>query len=84
MFNHSSQAQNVVWTRDLDRDTVVYAAIRDIQAGEELCISYGSNLWFKDADASTTPPEKESDMLENIQLDLNDDDDDDDDDHEND
>jgi SET domain-containing protein len=74
MFNHSSQAQNVAWTRNLDHQTVVYTAIRDIEVGEELCISYGSNLWFEDTDISNTPPEKESDILESIQPDLNEDD----------
>jgi SET domain-containing protein len=37
MFNHSSQDQNVVWERDLLRQTITYRALRDIQAGEELC-----------------------------------------------
>lgn len=64
MFNHSARGQNVLWTRDLAREVVVYTAGRDIAAGEELCISYGSNLWFKDADGATTPPETEGKMLE--------------------
>jgi hypothetical protein len=29
----------------------VYTALRDIPAGEELCISYGAKLTFVDADA---------------------------------
>jgi SET domain-containing protein len=37
MFNHSSQDQNVVWERDLLRQTITYRAFRDIQADEELC-----------------------------------------------
>ena len=28
---------------------IVYKALRDIRAGEELCINYGK-LWFEDAD----------------------------------
>ncbi|KAH7125380.1 hypothetical protein B0J11DRAFT_435012 [Dendryphion nanum] len=50
MFNHSSQEQNVVWERDTERLIVTYLALRDIPAGEELCISYGSHLTFKDTD----------------------------------
>ncbi|RMZ66169.1 histone lysine methyltransferase set7 [Pyrenophora seminiperda CCB06] len=60
MFNHSTQEQNVGWMRDLERQTVTYQAVRDIREGEELCISYGSNLTFKDADpVPPTPPEEE-------------------------
>ncbi|TKA73104.1 hypothetical protein B0A55_04843 [Friedmanniomyces simplex] len=50
MFNHSSQNQNVGWIRDLERQVIVYRALRDIGAGEELCISYGEHLTFEDAD----------------------------------
>ena len=71
MFNHSSQHQNVGWTRDLQNQLVVYRALRDIAEGEELCISYGDRLTFVDADA---PAEDESensaeDVLGRIQLD---------------
>jgi hypothetical protein len=51
LFNHSSRAQNVGWRRDLERQVIVYTALRDIPAGEELCISYGAKLTFVDADA---------------------------------
>ncbi|KIW05125.1 uncharacterized protein PV09_03679 [Verruconis gallopava] len=68
MFNHSTRDQNVVWRRDLEAQTVVYTALRDIQAGEELCISYGSNLWFEDADETTDVPESETDLLESIEI----------------
>ncbi|KAK5041519.1 hypothetical protein LTR13_002186 [Exophiala sideris] len=52
MFNHSTRAQNVGWKRNTDTEVIVYTALRDIKAGEELCISYGhARLWFKDADA---------------------------------
>ena len=51
MFNHSRLRQNVVWSRDIAAETIVYTAHRDIETGEELCISYGSaRLWFQDAD----------------------------------
>lgn len=51
MFNHSTLRQNVVWSRNIAAEAIIYTAHRDIQAGEELCISYGSaRLWFQDAD----------------------------------
>lgn len=52
MFNHSTQRQNVGWIRNTETEVIVYTALRDIKAGEELCISYGSvRLWFQDSDA---------------------------------
>ncbi|KAH8602148.1 hypothetical protein B0O99DRAFT_680292 [Bisporella sp. PMI_857] len=50
MFNHSGLNQNVVWERDLRNLLITYSTLRDIKAGEELCISYGDRLTFKDAD----------------------------------
>lgn len=50
MFNHSNRDQNVGWRRDLDREVIVYRTLRDVKEGEELCISYGSHVWFEDAD----------------------------------
>ncbi|KAF2765713.1 SET domain-containing protein [Teratosphaeria nubilosa] len=60
MFNHSKLHQNVGWTRDLQNDMVIYRALRDIEAGEELSISYGTSdhLTFIDADA---PSKEETD-----------------------
>jgi SET domain-containing protein len=70
MFNHSTQDQNVVWERDTSCLVITYRAWRDIRAGEELCISYGSHLTFKDADAPTLlPPETELEQLNHIQID---------------
>ena len=52
MFNHSTYAQNVAWTRDVANECITYTALKDIEAGDELCISYGNGrLWFHDADA---------------------------------
>lgn len=52
MFNHSTDAQNVTWTRDVSNECIIYKALRDIEIGDELCISYGNGrLWFQDADA---------------------------------
>lgn len=52
MFNHSTKQQNVGWIRNTETEVIVYTALRDIKAGEELCISYGSvRLWFEDSEA---------------------------------
>jgi len=56
LFNHSSRDQNVGWLRDVERQVIVYRALRDIAKGEELCISYGDRLTFVDADL---PPQNE-------------------------
>ena len=29
---------------------IVYETLRDVEAGEELCVNYGMRLWFEDAD----------------------------------
>ncbi|KAH7085123.1 hypothetical protein BKA63DRAFT_11417 [Paraphoma chrysanthemicola] len=69
MFNHKHE-QNVVWERDTKRLIITYRAARDIRAGEELCISYGSHLTFKDTDApNLPPPETELEQLNRIQID---------------
>ncbi|KAF2127128.1 SET domain-containing protein [Dothidotthia symphoricarpi CBS 119687] len=69
MFNHSTQEQNVSWERNAEHEIITYRALRDIRAGEELCISYGSRLTFKDTDAPTPPPpEEEMEQLLQIQL----------------
>ncbi|KAA8903188.1 hypothetical protein FN846DRAFT_68131 [Sphaerosporella brunnea] len=50
MFNHSARRQNVGWKRNLEKQVVVYTALRDIAKGEELLISYGPHLTFVDAE----------------------------------
>lgn len=52
---------NVGWDRDLKNLLVTYTALRDINAGEELCISYGDCLTFKDADQTKIDAEKDPD-----------------------
>ena len=54
MFNHSRTHQNVGWKRDIDRQLMIYYALRDIHDGEELCISYGDRLTFEDVEQQTT------------------------------
>lgn len=50
MFNHSTFQQNVGWERDLENLLITYITLRDVEKGEELCISYGPRLTFKDTD----------------------------------
>ena len=61
MFNHSTLRQNVGWTRDVDRLVIVYRTLRDVAAGEELCISYGApgQLTFVDAEAEEARRQEE-------------------------
>ena len=49
LFNHSTFKSNIGWIRDLSHQVIVYRALEDVLAGEELCINYG-RLWFADAD----------------------------------
>ncbi|KAK3847469.1 MAG: hypothetical protein J3R72DRAFT_431469 [Linnemannia gamsii] len=51
MFNHS-RSPNVGFQRDIDNGLIRYSTLREIQVGEELCISYGHNLWFPDMEDS--------------------------------
>lgn len=61
LFNHSRRGQNVGWTRDIDRKVIVYKTLRDVRAGEELCISYGDRLTFVDAEVAENDTDDEED-----------------------
>jgi SET domain len=53
LFNHSSKEPNVNYKVDSANLCIAYStSYKTIYEGEELCISYGTNLWFDDADAS--------------------------------
>ncbi|KAF2809532.1 SET domain-containing protein [Mytilinidion resinicola] len=69
MFNHNID-QNVGWVRDTERLLVTYRTLRNITAGEELCISYGPRLTFKDADSGAYVHDEEDglEQLNRIQL----------------
>ncbi|KAJ7505404.1 cytidine deaminase-like protein [Mycena galericulata] len=45
LFNHSN-FPNVSYTIDPSTDSIRYTATRNIEPDEELCIYYGTNLWF--------------------------------------
>ena len=69
MFNHS-RSQNVGFRRDVENQTLVFSTLRDVEAQEELCISYGSKLWFDDADNRKQQEDKEaeSEILNRIDI----------------
>ncbi|KAJ8080714.1 tRNA-specific adenosine deaminase subunit tad3 [Marasmius tenuissimus] len=49
LFNHSPHP-NVSYTLDTSTDSIQYRTCRDVEEGEELCIYYGSQLWFEEAE----------------------------------
>ena len=49
LFNHSD-SPNVSYSIDSVTESIRYTTARAIQPDEELCIFYGSNLWFKPAE----------------------------------
>lgn len=51
----------------------MYRTLRDVKQGEELCISYGSNLWFVDSDAASSSEEPEDPVAVLAQIDLDED-----------
>jgi SET domain-containing protein len=75
MFNHSTIRQNVGWKRNVEKQIIVYTALRDLQEGEELLISYGTRLTFVDVEAKELESDEE-DPLEKIGFGLDDGDDD--------
>lgn len=48
LFNHSP-TPNLNYTRDYNTGSIKYTTSREVQAGEELCIFYGTKLWFEEA-----------------------------------
>ncbi|KAI8144102.1 hypothetical protein BJV82DRAFT_608304 [Fennellomyces sp. T-0311] len=57
MFNHANDP-NVGYYKDFENKIIRYVTIRDIEPDEELCISYGSNLWFENTEQqSDSEPE---------------------------
>ena len=90
LFNHSNQPRrcNVGWTKQTDpetrmlddgrlvqgNDSITYVTLRRIEAGEELCISYGpkERLTFVDVEDNvpTDAEANEGDLLESVKLGL--------------
>jgi len=63
MFNHSNKP-NLGFQRDFANKLIRYSSLREIEEGEELCISYGPNLWFpdmEDAEESAREDKRDTD-----------------------
>jgi tRNA-specific adenosine deaminase 3 len=50
LFNHSD-FPNLSYIIDSSTDSIRYTTSRAVEPDEELCIYYGSNLWFKGAES---------------------------------
>ncbi|KAH8685602.1 hypothetical protein BGZ60DRAFT_466328 [Tricladium varicosporioides] len=70
MFNHSTIHQNVGWERDLTNKLITYTTLRDVTKGEELCISYGQRLTFRDTEEEKVSegPEDWTEVLNYIEF----------------
>jgi len=83
LFNHARHP-NVDYRVDSKKKQIVYnSGHKPIRTGEELCITYGGNLWFDDADGSVddsvSSEESTGDRIANFlgRIELADNDDDD-------
>lgn len=64
LFNHCAQP-NVSWRRQAEQGTIAFTTARAIEAGEELCISYGvGRMWWEPPGqrCATPPPTEDSEM----------------------
>ncbi|KAF7365315.1 Histone lysine methyltransferase set7 [Mycena venus] len=61
LFNHSN-SPNVSYTIDSANDLIHYTTTRNVEQDEELCIYYGSNLWFDPVDPAGALDAQENDV----------------------
>ena len=57
LFNHSD-SPNVSYSIDTATESIRYTTARAVEPDEELCIFYGSNLWFKPTEIPTSEDER--------------------------
>ena len=58
MYNHRNQP-NAEWRLDIEKEVITFTAIRDIEPGEEVFVSYGKAYWnTRDVSARTSPVQK--------------------------
>jgi hypothetical protein len=73
LFNHSKHPNVDYRIGDDDCIHFYSSSYRTIRSGDELCISYGSNLWFEDASDGESEDDADADagitFLTRIQLD---------------
>ncbi|KAJ7254369.1 hypothetical protein B0H12DRAFT_1219018 [Mycena haematopus] len=60
LFNHSNRP-NLSYTIDPSNELIHYTTTRSIEPDEELCIYYGSKLWFDPVEPSETSDPHEND-----------------------
>ena len=53
--NHSTDP-NAGFTRDFESLTMTFIALREIEAGEEITIDYGSPVWWDDFEVQPHQP----------------------------
>ncbi|KAI7864908.1 hypothetical protein BDF14DRAFT_1700966, partial [Spinellus fusiger] len=58
LFNHAD-CPNVGFVRDIENSLIRYVTLHEIVKDEELCISYGSHLWFLNTEAVAAKEEEE-------------------------
>jgi uncharacterized protein len=62
LFNHDSHHPNIIYHINSHQQTIEYkSGVQMIPKDTELCISYGSNLWFDDDGESTKKSDDSSD-----------------------
>lgn len=70
LFNHSP-TPNLNYIRNYEADSIRYVTSKEVQAGEELCIFYGTDLWFEDLntkDRNSPLEESEGDPFAKMDL----------------
>ena len=62
LFNHSD-SPNVSYSIDTTTESIQYTTVRAVEPDEELCIFYGSNLWFKPVEIPNSD-ERDTELVE--------------------
>lgn len=62
LFNHHSTHPNIIYkVYPKEKEIRFYVGYKPIQCNEELCISYGSKLWFQDANINANTDDDDDD-----------------------
>lgn len=56
------------WRRDVERGLLVYKTVRDVEGGEELCISYGDRGRLTFVDVEGEEEQETEEWLGNVQV----------------
>ena len=67
LFNHDSKSPNINFEVDADLCLIRYrTSFKEVKVGEELCISYGSKVWWDDSESESE--DEDLPFLERINL----------------